>query len=143
VYSSRATIVPEYELQDRVNEIIESYGLLFGLTGSIRENRTPAYLLRLYPHMISSVGFKQELMHKPLNYSKVDSSITLYQYFTELHRPSLRHTLYRYTLGLPGTVVSAMQSKPTADTPATTAQDTLSAEEDFKFPIKQFTAKEQ
>ncbi|HLR25419.1 MAG TPA: hypothetical protein VK112_06095 [Fodinibius sp.] len=143
VYSSRATIIPEYELQDRVNEIIESYGLLFGLSGSIRENRTPSYLLKLYPHMINSVSFKQELMHKPLPLGSADSSITLYQYFTEIHQPSMLHTIYRYTLGLPGTIVNAMRSKPAADIPAKTSRDTLSTNGSSKFPIRQFTGKER
>nr|WP_244545621.1 GNVR domain-containing protein [Fodinibius roseus] len=93
-YTSSASIIPEYELQDRVNEVIESFGLLFGMTGSVRENRTPAYLLQLYPHMINSIDFKQKLMHKSFEYSRQDTSVTLYQYFTEMHQPTFLHTIY-------------------------------------------------
>lgn len=93
-YTSSASVIPEYELQDRVNEVIESYGLLFGLTGSIRENRTPSYLLELYPYMINSVAFKHKLMHKSFEYAKRDTTVTLYQYFTEMYRPTFLHKFY-------------------------------------------------
>lgn len=111
-YTSNASVIPEYELQDKVNEVIESYGLLFGMTESTRENRTPSYLLELYPHMINSVAFQQELMHKPFDSSGQDTTLTMFQYFTGIHRPSFFHTLYNYTLGLPGTLLSASKSKP-------------------------------
>jgi len=141
-YSSGVTVVPEYELQDRVNEVIESYGLLFGLTGSIREEQRPAYLLKLYPHMISSVSFRQKLMHKPLEYDKADTSITLYQYFTALNKPTISQKIYRYTLGLPNTIMKAVQT-PSPETKMASTSDTLGAESSSLFPIKEFTAKEK
>ncbi|MCW9709181.1 GNVR domain-containing protein [Fodinibius salsisoli] len=141
-YTSNASIIPEYELQDRVNEIIESYGLLFGLTGSIRENRTPSYLLRLYPHMINSVDFKRTLMSKPFQYGSTDSSVTLHQYFTQMYRPPLLNSLYDYTFGLPGKILSAMQSGETSP-PASTAQDTSQSHQQSDFPILDLSPSER
>ena len=140
-YSSQATIIPEYELQDRVNEIIESYGLLFGLSGSIRENRTPSYLLRLYPHMINSVDFKRKLMNKSFQYGNRDSTVSLQQYFTDLHQPSGLQTLYNYTFGLPGTLLNTMQSSP--ETPVSTPQDTTQTNQDSDFPILELNSSER
>ncbi|SMO68060.1 GNVR domain-containing protein [Fodinibius sediminis] len=111
-YSSSASIIPEYELQDNVNEALESYGLLFGLTGVGRENRPPSYLLQLYPHMVNSVAFKKELMHQPFNYSGVDSTLTMFQYFTEVYQPSIFHRMYQYTIGLPGSILGGDKSQP-------------------------------
>jgi hypothetical protein len=139
-YSSSTSIIPEYELQDRVNEIIESYGLLFGLTGSISENRTPSYLLELYPHMINSIDFKRKLMHKPIHYRAKDSSVTLHQYFTKLHQPSVLHTLYNYTFGLPGMLLNAMQSGKT-QSPA--PQDTSQPGPEQNFSILELSSSER
>lgn len=140
-YSSKATIIPEYELQDRVNEIIESYGLLFGLTGSIRENRTPSYLLKLYPHMINSVSFKRKLIHKSFQYSNRDSTVSLGQYLTDIHQPSVLHTLYNYTFGLPGLVLNTMKSSP--DTSNPTSRDTAQTNQTSSFPILKLTNSER
>ena len=140
-YSSSTTIIPEYELQDRVNEIIESYGLLFGLSGSIRENRTPSYLLRLYPHMINSVDFKRKLMNKSFQYGNRDSTVSLQQYFTELHQPSVLHTFYTYTFGLPGLLLNAMQSSSGGSVPL--SQDTTRTNQDSDFPILELNSSER
>ena len=140
-YSSRATIIPEYELQDRVNEIIESYGLLFGLSGSIRENRTPSYLLKLYPHMINIVDFKRKLMNKSFQYGSRDSVVSLHRYFTEIHQPSGLHTLYNYTFGLPGLLLNTMQSSPEETVPA--PQDTAQTNPESDFPILKLNSSER
>lgn len=140
-YSSKATIIPEYELQDRVNEIIESYGLLFGLSGSIRENRTPSYLLKLYPHMINSVSFKRKLINKTFQYGKGDSTVSLQRYFAEIHQPSALNTLYKYTFGLPGLLLNAMQSPP--DEPVPVPQDTVQKNQQSDFPILKLNAGER
>lgn len=141
-YSTNATIIPEYEIQDRVNEIIESYGLLFGLTGSIRENRTPSYLLRLYPYMIASVDFKKKLMNKTFQYGKEDSSVTLQHYFTEIYKPSLLHTLYDYSFGLPGKVLTAMQSND-SNSPTPSQDDSAQANQQTDFPILELSPDER
>lgn len=139
-FSSQASIVPEYELQDRVNEIIESYGLLFGLTGSIRENRTPSYLLELYPYMIETVDFKLELMHRSFEYQ--GRKITLAQYFTDLYHPSLLHKLYNYTFGLPGTLMDALQSDPAA-VASTNPADSTAPADSSAFPILDLSSREK
>lgn len=138
-YSSGASVIPEYELQDRVNEVIESYGLLFGLTGSIRENRTPSYLLELYPYMINSVAFKYKLMHKPFEYAEQDTTITMYQYFTDLYQPSVLHSLYSYITG-----PSQPEPDTTAQTePGLTDEDPTGTGLQLEVPILSFNPDER
>src|SRR5699024_7386081 len=91
--------------------------------------------------MISSVSFRQKLMHKPLEYDKADTSITLYQYFTALNKPTISQKIYRYTLGLPNTIMKAVQT-PSPETKMASTSDTLVAESSSLFPIKDVTAKE-
>lgn len=145
-YKSEASIIPEYELQDRVNEIIESYGLLFGLTGSIRENRTPSYLLELYPYMINSMDFQRRLIHHPFRYERRDTTITMFDYFTKVYRPSLTNTIYRYTIGLPGTIANALQPGKDQEMPPVSGTDSvahISPVPDSQFPIPDLDPREQ
>lgn len=145
-YESETSIIPEYELQDRINEIIESYGLLFGLTGSIRENRTPSYLLELYPYMINSSDFQQRLMHYPFRYERRDTTITMFDYFTKVYQPSLTHTIYRYTIGLPGTIMNAVQPGRDQENPPVSEADSvekISPVPGSQFPIPDLSAREK
>lgn len=124
-YQTSASIIPEYELQDKVNEVIENFGLILGFTGSIEKERSPSGLLEQYPYMISSVSFQKRLMYKSFYYGEVDSTITLYEYFTKIYAPSPLQALYKYTFGFPATIGSGLQSK-TQPTPAEnfSSQDT-------------------
>lgn len=137
-YTSSASVIPEYELQDRVNEVIESYGLLFGLTGSIRENRTPSYLLQLYPYMINSVSFKRKLMHKSFEYAKQDAPVTLYRYFREMHQPALLPAIYP-SFGDPAipdtTAASQDIDNGIKDTLSSTGTDRSAAQTHLDVPI--------
>jgi len=136
-YQASASIIPEYELQDKVNEVIQSYGLLFGLTGNVGEKRAPADLLQRYPYMINSLSFQLTLMHKPFHHPAIDSSITFYQYFTEIYRPTALQTLYSYTLGLPATLGGGPNKGVQNLSPTPTAsQDSLA-------PIIQLSSKEK
>lgn len=136
-YQANTSIIPEYEMQDKANEIIESYGLLFGLTGNVGEQPEPSGLLERYPYMINSVSFQLKVMYQPFYYSKIDSTITLYQYFTEFYQPSTLQTIYKYTLGLP-----AMLSSSAGNRTSFAAQPTMT-KQDSSIQIIQLTSKEK
>lgn len=142
-YTSNASVIPEYELQDRVNEVIESYGLLFGLTGSIRENRTPSYLLELYPYMIRSVHFRQKLMQKKLSFPEQDTTITIYQYFTEVYRPSIFHNMYSYLFGSEETSSDKTQVQADAAPLPPAQRDSSIGMQDSDIPILSFSSDEK
>lgn len=74
-------------------------------------------------------------MHQPFEYKKADS-LTLYQYFTEIHRPSMLNTMYNYTFGLPSTIMNSMQAAPPSRADIASArQKNKQRQERSEFPI--------
>lgn len=141
-YKSRATIIPEYDMQDEANQLIERYGLIFGLTEDIKGNNPPpSFLLRLYPYMIESVSFQQRLIRKPFDIRGADSSITLFEYFTKHDQASVFKTIHRYTLGLPELL--SEQDSAFTNAPIYATDDTLSDTTTKRFPILDIPPREQ
>lgn len=65
----------------------------------------------LYPQIVSSVPFRLELMHTPLHYEKCDTMISMLDYAVSGYdKPSVFSYILKYTIGLPGTIMSAFRS---------------------------------
>jgi len=64
----------------------------------------------VYPQIVSSLPFRLELMKTPLNFSKLSTPVTFYDYYSSVQKPNL---LLKYTIGLPGTILSAIKGKQT------------------------------
>ena len=77
--------------------------------GSIGSDLSPT----IYPQIISSIPFQLELMDTPLNFSKNAGTITLYDYFTKENKTSLLGYIQKYTIGLPGTLITSVRGKTT------------------------------
>lgn len=91
--------------------------------------------------MINSVSFKRKLIHKSFQYNNRDSTVSLGQYLTDIHQPSVLHTLYNYTFGLPGLLLNTMKSSP--DTSNPTSRDTAQTNQTSSFPILKLTNSER
>lgn len=63
---------------------------------------------RTYGSIISSVPFQLELMQTPLNFEKLDSQVTLYDYYTKVKSGN---PLLRYTIGLPSLVIKKIKGE--------------------------------
>lgn len=73
----------------------------------------------VYPQIVSSVPFKRELLYEPLHYAKADSAVSTYTYYTEILKPSFMSKVKKYTIGLPFTILGALQKeKPDIVLPA-------------------------
>src|SRR5665648_957709 len=61
---------------------------------------------KTYSSIISSVPFQLELMKTPLNFEKLDSQITLYEYYTKIKSVN---PFLKYTVGLPSLIFKAIK----------------------------------
>jgi len=61
-----------------------------------------------YPQIISSIPFQLELMKTQLSFSKIDHTVTLYEYYSEYKKPN---PLLKYTFGLPGVILKALRKE--------------------------------
>ena len=65
----------------------------------------------IYPQIVSSVPFRKELMYTPVHYEKVDTAVSMYTYATEIAKPTVMGTIKKYTIGLPGVILSAIRKE--------------------------------
>ncbi len=66
----------------------------------------------IYPQIVQSVPYMLELMHTPLHFSKVDTVVSYFEYYTEVKKPSVLGLVKKYTIGLPGLLLSALRKAP-------------------------------
>lgn len=87
----------------------------------------------LYPMVVSSVPFQRELMHTAVTVSDHDTPVALIDYFTErgYRKFSLFPFLKEYTIGLPGTILSAIRKRneDTAEASSVAGVDMLTLKE--------------
>jgi uncharacterized protein involved in exopolysaccharide biosynthesis len=72
----------------------------------------------VYPRIVNSVQFCKEIMATPIVVERSNGvPITLYEYYTnEKYRPkNLLNSIMRYTIGLPGLILSDLRSSDTDD----------------------------
>jgi len=68
----------------------------------------------LYPKIVSSVTFKKALLQASFKVEGRKESVTYQKFYEEIYAPGLLSTLKKYTLGLPGLLIAALKSEPTA-----------------------------
>jgi len=66
----------------------------------------------LYPQIINSIPFQLELLQTPLTIEGQEEKVTYTDYYTSIHSPGLFGYIKKYTIGLPGLIISAIKGKP-------------------------------
>lgn len=66
----------------------------------------------MYPHIVKSAPFGKEIMATPITVERSNSPITLYEYYTDKkYQPkSIFRGIKKYTVGLPGVILSSVRS---------------------------------
>ncbi len=106
-YEATCKLLPESQ-----EGSIPDFGGLSGLAGlaglDLRglEPGGGALAPELYPEMVKSTPFVVDLIHTPIYFEKLDTTISSFQYFDEIDKPSLIGYLSSYTIGLPGRLKS-------------------------------------
>jgi len=65
----------------------------------------------VYPQIVTSTPFQLELMNSTFSFSEVDHPISLFEYYTKIASPGIISIVKKYTIGLPGTIISAIKGK--------------------------------
>jgi hypothetical protein len=112
-FTAYSTMVPQ--ISDPKSKLASLSGGLSGLTGlaamaGININTATGSELspKSYSSIISSVPFQLELMKTPLNFEKLDSQVTLYDYYTKV---KFQNSFYKYTLGLPSLIIKTIKGE--------------------------------
>jgi len=137
LYTAYCTMIPQ--ITDR--GATDNLSGLASMAGINLGNRTSSYVLhpRIYPRIASNIDFRKELIYSSFNFSEDKSPITLLDYANDkkYRRFSLKSAIIKYTIGLPGVVLSLFSSK-SESTPGALGDNTNKADE-----IKQYTSQER
>ena len=112
-YTVSTVMVPQ--LSSSKNSSLSSLASLAGFdlgTSSTGSELSPL----IYPQIVSSVPFRLELMNTPIHYAKCDTAISMYDYsLSDYGKPGPVGKVFvaikKYTIGLPGVVLSAIRPK--------------------------------
>ncbi len=68
---------------------------------------------KIYPKILSSVPFQKDVMKTPLNFEEYEQPVILLDYYTneDYQKFSLIGTLVKYTIGLPGVIITAIRGE--------------------------------
>jgi uncharacterized protein involved in exopolysaccharide biosynthesis len=116
-YMASTTIVPQTGGQDglgRLAGFTNIMGVNLGGAAMTGEVLSPA----IYPRIVQSVPFTKEIMTTPIVVARSNGvPITLYEYYTNAkYRPrNILAGIKRYTIGLPGVILSALRSNNNDD----------------------------
>jgi hypothetical protein len=112
-FTAFSTMVPQ--ISDPKSKLSGLSGNLSGLSGlaamaGINLSTTTGSELspKTYSSIISSVPFQLELMKTPLNFEKLDSQITLYDYYTKIKKGN---PFIKYTIGLPSLIIKTLKGE--------------------------------
>lgn len=119
-YQSTAILIQESEgAESAGSDLLQRLGGNFGLSGvgsSVMATARgysppPVYL---YPSIVNSSEFQSELINKDIEFSQLGRTMTLYEYFTEVHEPPFREQVYsfvrNYTIRLPFTLYRGVRN---------------------------------
>ena len=123
VYNAKTTFV----LQTSSPKLSSSLGGLASLAGiDLSSGNSGAEIPpSLYPKIISNIPFKESLLKTPI---KTAETIIMYKDYLLNKTPSTAATLKKYTLGLPGVILSAFKKSDAAFTEPNKDYYTLSDE---------------
>jgi len=112
-FTASSTMVPQ--ISDPKSKLAGLSGGLSGLSGlaamagiNLSTGTGSELSPRTYASIITSVPFQLELMKTPLNFDKLDSQITLYDYYTKI---KFGNPFIKYTIGLPSLIIKAIKGE--------------------------------
>ncbi len=109
-YTASSTIVPAYEGESsggKLGGLASLAGINLGSVGGASGEVSP----ELYPQIVSSIPFQLELLQTPLTIEGQDTLVTYQAYFEDIYNPGVLSSIKKYTLGLPGLLISSLKSK--------------------------------
>ncbi len=91
----------------------------------------------LYPQITSSIPFQKELLQTPLTFEGLKKQITYEDYYTNYNKLGLLGYIKKYTIGLPGLLISTIKGKQAAVTSNSGGSSLLTITEEENELIKQ------
>lgn len=111
VYTASCDVVPQTSKSSSTSKM-SSLAALAGIDISQSQD-VKTLSPYVYENIIKSVAFNKELMQTLIDFEEVDNPISFYEYYTNeaYNKPSVLSYILRYTIGLPGVIIGAIQGE--------------------------------
>lgn len=104
-YSSETTLLPEVSTtQNRAGSLLQRYGSLLGMSGSLNLGDEGVLPPQLYPQIVKSLPFQLALLNKRIYFEDYDTTTSVYNFIDNIYKPSFYSYIIDYTIGLPGII---------------------------------------
>ncbi|MGJ7024633.1 Wzz/FepE/Etk N-terminal domain-containing protein [Petrimonas sulfuriphila] len=111
-YTAESVILPQSNRQNSMGNL-GSLASIVGVNMGTAVMTEGSISTAIYPQILNSLPFVQEIMKTPIVVEKSnDKEITLYEYYThkKYKETNVLEVVKKYTIGLPGTLVSAFRA---------------------------------
>ena len=107
-YTATTTIVPQTSSSSSKLGGLSSLAAMAGFNIDAASSGD-ALSPMVYPQIVSSVPFQLDLMNAKFTFAEVGHPVTLYEYYAEIEKPGIVALVAKYTIGLPGVIISALK----------------------------------
>ena len=103
-YTSEALLMPEVSnSKGAAGDLLENYGGMLGLgnLGSMELSKEGTIAPEVYPKIMKSLTFQHNLLQEDIYFSELDTTVSGYTYFDDIHDLSFFEFIIEYTIKLP------------------------------------------
>lgn len=109
-YTASTKMVPQINSGKSQMGGLSSLASMAGINLNLN-NEVTELMPQTYPQIVQSVPFQLQLMQTNFSFLDVEQPVTLFTYYTEYSKPGLLSVIKKYTIGLPGFIISAIKGK--------------------------------
>ena len=119
-YTATSVLVPQ--LSDKSSKLggLSSLAALAGFNIDMQKGGAELSPY-IYPQIVKSIPFQLELMNTPFTFSDVDHPVSIFEYYTEYHKPGFLSLAKKYTIGLPMVIIGGIVKAVKPTTPENTS----------------------
>ncbi|MFC2091032.1 Wzz/FepE/Etk N-terminal domain-containing protein, partial [Bacteroidota bacterium] len=105
-YSVSTTMVPQLNNSSSRMGGLSSLASLAGFNMDMSSGSNELSPI-LYPQIVGSTTFLTEIMNANYSFDELDEKINLFDYYTNYYNPGVLGIVKKYTIGLPGLILSS------------------------------------
>ncbi len=109
IYQSSVSFVAQVSEDAGIGSGLKNIAEVIGLSIGKKDDDSKDLPVYLYPKIVNSLSFQEQIFETPLKYKNVDSSVTFRDYYVNIEKPDIGSIIKKYTIGLPGLLVKSIR----------------------------------
>jgi uncharacterized protein involved in exopolysaccharide biosynthesis len=110
-FTASTKMVPQLSQGSSRSGGLSSLASMAGINLNLGQE-TSELMPQTYPQIVQSAPFQLQLMNEKYSIPEFDQPLSLFEYYTEYSKPGFLSVVRKYTIGLPGVILSAFRKKP-------------------------------